>query len=82
MNGTTKANLLKNYGLAALCQYTVGEWIIKLGFKYNDAVNKNYVGGHKNKDAVWYRLNFIHFYLLLRRCIFRCIQTTTEDSGQ
>ena len=38
-NGTAKANRLKNYGLTKLCQEKVGDWLIKLGFKYNYDVN-------------------------------------------
>ena len=38
-NGKTKAKLLANYGLTTLCQETVGEWIIKLVFKYDYADN-------------------------------------------
>ena len=55
LNGTTKANILENYGLTTLFQETVGEWIIKLGFKYDYDVNNNYAGGHENKDMIWYR---------------------------
>ena len=32
-NGKTKANILENYGIKNICQETVEEWIIKLGFK-------------------------------------------------
>ena len=45
-NGTTKSNLLGNCGLTTLCQETVGEWLIKLVFKYDYFVNNYYVGGH------------------------------------
>ena len=38
-NGKTKSKLLKNSSLTTLCQDTVGEWIIKIGFKYNYSVN-------------------------------------------
>ena len=34
LNGTTKAKLLEKSVLAKLCQDTLGECIIKLGFKY------------------------------------------------
>ena len=42
-NGTTKAKLLENYGLTTLCQEIIGEWLIKLGFKYDYAVNNYYM---------------------------------------
>ena len=45
-NGTTKAKLLESYGITTLCQETVGEWLIKLVFKYDYSVNNYYVGGH------------------------------------
>ena len=32
-NGTTKSNLLENYGLTKIFQKTVREWLIKLRFK-------------------------------------------------
>ena len=40
LNGTTKSQLLENYGFAKLRKYTVGEWLINIGFKY-DYVAKN-----------------------------------------
>ena len=52
-NGTTKANILENYGLTTLCQDTVGEWLIKLGFKYYYAVKNYYVLGHEENDMIW-----------------------------
>ena len=48
LNGKTKAKLLENYGITTLFQETVREWLIKLGFKYDDAVNNYYVCGHEN----------------------------------
>ena len=33
LNDTTKAKLLENYGIKMICHETVGEWIMKLGFK-------------------------------------------------
>ena len=56
---------MENCGIAALCQETVGEWITKLGFKYDYDVNNDYVGGHEKKDAVWYEWKYIDFCLLL-----------------
>ena len=53
-NGKTKAKLLENYGLTMICQETVGEWLIKIGFKYDYAVNNYYVGSQKDKDNIWY----------------------------
>ena len=38
-NGTTKAKISENYGLTMLFQDTVGECIIKIGFKYYYAIN-------------------------------------------
>ena len=81
-NGRTKAKIFEDYSLTKLCQETVGYWLIKLGFKYYCAINNNYVGGHKNKDMIRYRWNFIDFYLLLERCFFRWIQMTYEESDQ
>ena len=49
-NGTTKSNILGNYGLTTLCQETVGEWLINIGFKHDYDVNNYYVGGHERKD--------------------------------
>ena len=43
-NGITKAELLENYCITTLCQETVGEWWINLGFKYDYAVNNYYFG--------------------------------------
>ena len=40
LNGTTKAKLLENYGLTLLFQETVVEWLIKLGFKYDNTAYK------------------------------------------
>ena len=62
-----------------ICQETVGEWLIKIGFKYNYDVNNDYVGGHGKKDIIWYRWKFIDLYLLLEMCMFRCIQVTAEE---
>ena len=45
-NGKTKAQILENYGLSILCQETVGEWLINIGFKYEYSVNSYYLGGH------------------------------------
>ena len=81
-NGISKAKLLENYCLTALFQETVGQWIIKIGFKYNYAVNDYYVGGHKNKDMISYRYNFIDCCLLLENCMFVWIQMTSEDPQQ
>ena len=53
--GTTKAKLLENYGLMTLFQETVGEWLIKLVFKYNYASNNYYVVIHEKKDTIWCR---------------------------
>ena len=39
-NSRTKTRILEDYSLTTLCQETVGEWLIKLGFKYYYAVNK------------------------------------------
>ena len=79
-NGTTKAKLLENYALTMLYQETIVEWLMKLGFKYDYAVNKYYVVGHEMKDTIWYKWKFIDIYLLLERCIFRWIQMTPEES--
>ena len=79
MDGTTKAKILETYGLTLLCQETVGEWLIKLGFKYDCDVNNNYVGGNQRKDVVWYRWNFIYFCLLIEHYVFRWIQIRAED---
>ena len=46
LNDTTEAKILENYGLAMLCQETVGEWLINIGFKYDYSVNRYYLGGH------------------------------------
>ena len=70
-NGTTKAKILENYGLTTLCQDTLGEWLIKIAFKYNYAINSYYVDGHENKDTIRYIWKFIDRYLLLERCMFR-----------
>ena len=32
-NSTTRAKILENYGVTTICQDTVGEWLIKIGFK-------------------------------------------------
>ena len=58
----------------------VGEWIIKLGFKYYYVINNKYVGGNENKDKIWYIWRFIDIYLLLYWCMFRWIQMKTEES--
>ena len=65
-----------------LCEETVGEWIIKIRFKYDYAVNNSYMGGHKNNNTIWYRWKIINIYLLLYWCMFRCIHMTAEDSDQ
>ena len=54
-NDTTKDKLLEKYGLTTICQDTVGEWLIKLGFKYNYSVKSYYVDIHEKKDTIWYR---------------------------
>ena len=82
LNGITKDKLLANYGLTTLCQETVGEWIIKLVFKYDYASNNYYVGVHEKKDTVWYRWKFIDCYLLLERCMIIWIHMTAEESYQ
>ena len=64
-NGKTKSKLLKNSSLTTLCQDTVGEWIIKLGFKYNYDVKNYYVAGYEKKDTIWYIWKSIYRYLLL-----------------
>ena len=64
-NGTTKSEILENYGPPKLCQDKVGEWLIKLGFKYYYLVNNYYVGGHENKDMIRYWWKFIYIYLLI-----------------
>ena len=79
-NGITKANLLEKYGTTNIFQETVGEFLIKIGFKYNYDVNNYYVYGHKKNDMIWCRYNFIGRYLLLERCMFRWIQMTYEES--
>ena len=78
--GTTKAKLLENYGLMTLFQETVGEWLIKLVFKYDYAANNYYVGVHKKKDMIWYIWKFIDCYPLLERCMIRWIHMTAEES--
>ena len=77
-NGTIKAKVLGKYGFTSLCQETVGEWIIKLVFKYDYASNNYYVGVHENKDTIWYRWKFIDCCLLLERCIIIWIHMTAE----
>ena len=79
-NGTTKAKPLENYALTMLYQETIVEWLMKLGFKYDYAVNKYYVVGHEMKNTIWYKWKFIDIYLLLERCIFRCIHRTAGES--
>ena len=63
-----------------LYQETIVEWLMKLGFKYDYAVNKYYVVGHEMKDTIWYKWKFIDIYLLLERCIFRWIHRTAGES--
>ena len=82
LNGTTKDKILEKYGITVVCQDTVGEWIIKLEFKYDYAVNNDYSSGHKNKDMNWYIWNFIDLYLLLERCMFRWTHMISDDSYQ
>ena len=77
-NGTTKAKLLENYRLMALCQETVGELIIKIVFKYEYSANNYYVGVHEKKDMIWYRWKFIYCYTLLERCMITWIHMTAE----
>ena len=48
-NGTTKSKILKICGFKNLCQDTVGEWRIKIGFKYDYAVNNYYVDDHEKR---------------------------------
>ena len=38
-NGRTKDKLLENYGLTTLFKEKIGDWPIKLGFKYDYAVS-------------------------------------------
>ena len=45
-NVKTKDKLLVNYILTTLFQETGEDWLIKLRFKYDYAVNNDYVGGH------------------------------------
>ena len=52
-NGPTKANILVNYGPTMLFQETVGEWLIKLVFKYNYDFNNYYVGDHEKNNMIW-----------------------------
>ena len=52
-NGTIKAKVLGKYGFTSLCQETVGEWIINIGFKYNYTINTGYMGGHEKKYTIW-----------------------------
>ena len=79
-NSTTKFKLLVNYGLTKLCQETVGYCLIKLVFKYYYDVNNYYVGGHENKDMILYRWNFIDFYILKERCMFRWTHMPADES--
>ena len=81
-NGTTKAKLLEKYGLTTLHQETVGEWPIKLGFKYDFSVNNYHVGGHEKKDMICYIWKFIDYYLQLEWCMFRLIYMTADESDQ
>ena len=81
-NDTTKDKPQEKHGLTTLCQDTVGEWLIKLGFKYNYSVKNYYVDSHEKKDTIWYRWNFIDQYLLLEKCMFRWIQITADEPEQ
>ena len=81
-NGTTKDMLLESYGLKTICQETVGECLIKIGFKYNYDVNNNYVGDHKNNDTICYRRKFIDSYLIIEQCMFRWIKMEDDESDK
>ena len=54
-NNTTKDKLFEKYFLTTLCQETLREWLIRIGFKYEYAVNNYYVGSHEKKDMIWHR---------------------------
>ena len=73
---------MENHGLTALLQETVGESLINIRFKYDYSVSNDYVGGHENKDMIWYRWKFIGLYLLLEWCMFRWIHITAGGSEQ
>ena len=79
-NNTTKDKLFEKYFLTTLCQETLREWLIRIGFKYEYDVNKYYVGDHKNKGMILYRWEFNDCYLLLERCMFIWIHMTAEYS--
>ena len=64
-NGKTKSKLLKKYSVTKICQDTIEDWIIKLGFTYNYDVKNYYVAGYEKKDMIWYRWKSIDCYLLL-----------------
>ena len=81
-NGKNKAKILESYGFTTLYQDTVGEWPIKIGFKYDYAVKNYYVDVHEKKYIIWYRWNFIDHYLLMEWCMFRWIHMTAGDSEQ
>ena len=48
---------MEKYNLKFLCQDTVGEWIIKLGFEYDYFFTEYYVDVHKKKDTTLWLLS-------------------------
>ena len=53
-----------------------------IGFKYDYAVNNDYMVEHEKKYMIWYQWKFIDFYQLLQWCMFRWIHMTDEESYQ
>ena len=67
-NGTTKSKLLENYDITTICQETVRERIINLGFKYNYVVNNSHTQWWLQRCCWFGIVSFQHATTVLRYC--------------